>query len=277
MHVGQWEHSGIKFEGLSLAGIRTSIAIPEYSVCFDVAQGLPHSLGMKTFLITHGHLDHASGIPYIISQKAMNSHQAPRFFMPKSLVEPLTEIMKIWAKIEGHEYKYEFYGVGPGDEIEIKPNIIARPFQTVHRVDSQGYSLFRKTKKLRADLAHLSQKEIADLHRQGIDPNEISEDCIVSFTGDTQVEFLDLNPVLKKSKILMLEATYLDSQKSVASAKEWGHTHLDEIIPHLDSIESERVVLIHTSSRYSYKEAVALVAERIPEKHRGRVVLFPGR
>lgn len=277
MYIGEWEHGGLKFEGLSLAGIRTSIAVPDFSVTFDVAQGLPHSLGMKTFLITHGHLDHASGIPYIISQKAMNSHQAPRFFMPKSLVEPLTQIMKLWEKIEGHEYRYEFFGVEPGDEIEIKPNIVARPFRTVHRVESLGYSIFRRNKKLRADLRHLTQSDIADLRRKGIDPNEIVEDRLVSFTGDTQIEFLDISPEVKTSKILFLEATYLDNQKTVASAREWGHTHLNEIIPRLDSIESEKIVLIHTSSRYSYKEALALIASQVPPEHQDRVSLFPGR
>jgi ribonuclease Z len=50
--------------------------------------------------------------PYIISQKAMNSQEAPKFYMPKSLVEPLDRIMKIWQEIEEHEYKYEFIAVG---------------------------------------------------------------------------------------------------------------------------------------------------------------------
>lgn len=277
MQIGLWQHDNIQFEGLSLAGIRTSLAIPELSVCFDVAQGLPFSLGMKHFLMTHGHLDHAAGIPYIISQKAMNNHPAPNFYMPKTLVEPLTQIMRLWEKIEDHQYKFNFIGLEAGELIEIKPNIVARPFTTVHRVPSFGYSIFRKVKKLKSEYAGFNQHQIVDLRRQGMDPTDHFEERLASFTGDTQIEFLDLNPEVAASKILFLEATYLDDRKSVASAKEWGHTHLDEIIPRLDSIKSEKIVIIHTSSRYSFKEAEALIQKKIPIEHRDRVVLYPGR
>ena len=54
MRPAEWEYAGLNFEGLSLAGIRTSINLPQYSLGFDVAQGLPHSIDIHTFLITHG-------------------------------------------------------------------------------------------------------------------------------------------------------------------------------------------------------------------------------
>ena len=74
-----------------------------------------------------------------------------------------------------------------------------------------------------------------------------------------------------------MEATYLDSTRSIERAREWGHTHFDEIIPKLESIESERIVLIHSSSRYSLSEALQIIKKKVPEKEHDRIVIFPGR
>ncbi|QDK45958.1 MBL fold metallo-hydrolase [Bdellovibrio sp. ZAP7] len=272
-----WSYQKYKFHGLSLSGIRTAIAMPELSLSFDVAQGFPYLLNLKKFFISHGHLDHAAGIPYIISQKAMTSQNAAQFYMPGSLVEPMTNIMREWEKIEGHQYKFEFIPVKADDEIEINQQNYVKVFPTTHRIESFGYTLFETSKKLRADLQGKSQEDIVNLRRKGEDVNEIHHHPMVTFTGDTQIEFLGVRPWVKKSKILIMESTYLDDRKTIANAREWGHTHLDEIIPHLDEIESEQIVLIHISSRYSDAEALRLIKSRIPDKHHDRIVLFPGR
>lgn len=277
MQTTQWEHAALKFEGLSLAGVRTCVTLPQFSIAFDIAQGLPHAIGMNNFLITHGHMDHASGIPYIISQKAMHSHKVPRFFMPEYMLAPMKEIMNQWSKIEGHSYDYEFIGAKSGDEFEIKPNLFVRAFTTVHRVPSLGYSLYRKSHRLRSELDGLTSAEIADFRKQGNDPSEQKTELLVSFTGDTQIEFLDRSPEVRSSKILMMETTYLDLNKSVANAREWGHTHLEELISRLDTIYSEKIVLIHSSARYSIDEALHILKTRLPTKDQERVVLFLGR
>lgn len=272
-----WQWKDLKFWGLSLSGIRTCIAIPELSLCFDVAQGYPFSLHLKNYFITHGHLDHAAGIPYIISQKAMNSEKPGQFFMPESLISPLTEIMNLWEKIEKHQYQYNFIPVTKDWKFEINPQYFMRAFPTVHRIESFGYTLFHKNKKLKSEYQSKLPEELKLLKRQGLEIDQITETPMVSFTGDTQIEFLDLTPEVKKSKILIMESTYLDDRKSVEHAKLWGHTHLNEIIPRLKEIESEKIVLIHTSSRYSMKEAQSLLQERLPAAEKERVVLFPGR
>lgn len=277
MKTADWSYAGLNFNGLSLAGVRTSLALPQYSLAFDVGQGLPHAIGMHTFLITHGHMDHASGIPYIISQKAMHSHKTPRFYMPESMLDPMKEIMNQWSRIEGFQYDFEFIGAKPNQEFHHSPQIIIKTFPTVHRVPSQGYSIYKKHKKLRADLVGLPTEEITKIHERGEEVTEEHQQLMVSFTGDTQIEFLDHAPEVKKSKILMLETTYLDDRKTIASAKEWGHTHLDELIPRLDSIESEKIVLIHTSARYSMEEAELIVKKRLPSHELERVIIFPGR
>lgn len=274
---GVWEYANLSFQGFSLAGVRTSITLPPYSIAFDLAQGLPHAIRMNTFLITHGHMDHASGIPYVIAQKAMNSHKPPLFLMPESMVEPMREIMRQWSLIEGHQYDYIFQGVRPGDSIPLQSKIFIRPFKTLHRIPSVGYSVYRKSTRLRSDLVGLSSEEIAEVRKKGESPTEDKDDLLVSFTGDTQIEFLDLSPKVRESKILIMEATYLDERKSIESAKAWGHLHLKELIPRLSEIRSERIVLIHSSARYSIEEAREVLQKQLPESEHERVVLFPGR
>ncbi|WP_374033369.1 MBL fold metallo-hydrolase [Bdellovibrio bacteriovorus] len=272
-----WSYNKYKFHGMSLSGIRTAISMPELSLSFDVAQGYPFLINLKQFFISHGHLDHAAGIPYIISQKAMNSLPPGKFYMPGTLVEPLDKIMKLWEQIENHQYKYEFIPVKADDEIPLNPQAFIKVFPTTHRIESYGYTLFEVHKKLKKEYLGLKQDEIVDLRRQGLEVNETTHIPVVSFTGDTQIEFLDSRPWVRQSKILIMESTYLDDKKSVEHARTWGHTHIDEIIPRLKDIESEKIVIIHASSRYSDKEALRLLQEKIPAEYRDRVELFPGR
>lgn len=272
-----WSYGKNKFYGLSLSGIRTAISMPEHSLSFDVAQGYPFLLTLKRFFVTHGHLDHSAGIPYIISQKAMTSQEPGKFYMPPTLVEPMTQIMHLWEKIEDHRYQFEFIAMKPDDQVPLNNQTFMKAFPTVHRVESCGYTLFETHKKLKAEFAGLSEKEIQHKRHEGHSVNETFEVPLVSFTGDTQIEFLDSRPWIKKSKILIMEATYLDERKTVKQARDWGHTHLDEIIPRLKDIESERIVIIHISSRYSMTEAQRILKARIPAEFHDRVEIFPGR
>jgi ribonuclease Z len=273
----EWNYDGLKFAGTSLAGIRTSIAMPDHSLAFDVAQGAPFLFNLNHFFVTHGHMDHAAGIPYLISQKAMSSHKSPAFYMPESMIDPLTRIMKTWAEIEKYEYTRNFIAVKGGETFKLSNSYFVKPFKTVHRIDSFGYTLFHTKTKLKSELANLSQDELRQVRESGTEITRPIETPLVSFTGDTQIEFLQSEPWIQKSKILFLEATYLDSDKPIQSARDWGHTHLDEIIPILPQLECEKIVLIHSSARYPIEVARGILARKIPKEFQEKVVLFPGR
>ncbi|HVK62618.1 MAG TPA: hypothetical protein VM432_13755, partial [Bdellovibrionales bacterium] len=139
-----WKHDNIRLLGYSVAGISTSVAFPEAEVCFDVAQGLPYQIQFPNILITHGHMDHASGLPYLIAMKSMMSQALPQIYMPRSLIKPMTNIMKIWHEIDQHEYRFNFIPIEEDREYELKPPFFFKAFKTFHRVDSHGYTIFER-------------------------------------------------------------------------------------------------------------------------------------
>lgn len=270
-------HDDLRLVGYSIAGMSTSIAFPEADVLFDVAQGLPFQTAYNTILLTHAHMDHASGLPYLISQKSMQKRPKPMIYMPEAAVEPLSKIMKLWEEIDEFEYAYEFKVAKPGEQIPLKPGYFAKTFPTYHRIASQGYTVFRKRKKLKDEFAKLAKsdpQELARLRREGVTLETEVEENLVSFTGDTKIEFLQSDQA-RQSRLLVMEVTYWDGKKSVENAREWGHIHLEEFLHALPQIEAERIVLIHVSARYSTKDLREIIDARVPEHLKPKLVIFP--
>lgn len=271
----QYQFEEISLVGNTLAGQGTSLLCPELKVAFDVAFGLPYLLGARDFFVSHSHMDHAGGIPYLISQQNLMSLPKGRFFVPEAMREPMLGVIEAWQKMEGHTYSFELIGVKPGDWIGLKGGWGVRPFETTHRVASLGYTVFKTRKQLKPEFKDLERQQLLDLKSRGEDLEMHWEEPYLSFTGDTQIEFLDSADWVKKSKLLVMEVTYIDEKRSVASAREWGHIHLDELIPRLKDLECERVLLIHLSARYRTEEVRKKLERVLPPEWQGRVDVFP--
>ena len=85
-----------------------------------------------------------------------------------------------------------------------------------------------------------------------------------AFSGDSLIEFVTKNPEVMHAKTLLLESTYIDEKRPVSRAREWGHTHLDEIIELLPDLHCDRIILTHFSRRYRK----AQIEERLKNKLR---------
>lgn len=271
----RWSHEDWNFTGYSLAGITTSIFCRNASVCFDVGQGLPFQNAAKHVLITHAHMDHASGIPYLLSQKNMNGQKETNLFVPESFVSPIEQILKLWQSVDGHEYGYNLRAARVGELYDLDKLYAVKPFATPHRVASQGYLLYQKKKRLKAELRAAGEEAILRARAQGVDPNESFLAPMVAFTGDSKIEFIDADPDVAAAKILFVEVTFWDDAKPVAHARKWGHLHLDELLAILPRLKNERIVLIHASVRYPTAVLLEILARRLPAAERERVVLFP--
>jgi ribonuclease Z len=270
-----WAFEDWNFTGYSLAGITTSIFCRNAGVLFDVGQGLPFQNSAKHILITHAHMDHASGIPYLLSQKNMCGQKETNLFVPESFAEPITEILKIWRRVDGHEYDFKLTPAKIGQLYDLDKLYSVKPFATPHRVPSQGYLLYQKKKRLRAELQGASQEKILEFRAKGEDPNENFLEPAVAFTGDTKKEFIESNPDVARAKILFVEVTFWDEAKTVEHARHWGHMHFDELLELLPRLKNERVVLIHASVRYTTARLREILSARLPAHERERVVLFP--
>jgi ribonuclease Z len=219
-------------------------------------------------------MDHASGLPYLISQKAMTGQVPPTVYMPESLVRPMRDIMRIWESIDHHTYQYQFKAAREEEEIPLGAPYFAKTFKTFHRVPSVGYTVFERRKHLKAEFKNLEPVELGRLRRAGQDLDEFVSEPILSFTGDTTIEFLESEQV-RKSRVLALEVTYWDEKKSITNAREWGHIHLDELLPRLESIKSEKILLMHASARYTTTRLKEIIEARVPEHFKGRIEIFP--
>lgn len=266
----------VHMKGISVAGINTHLSVPELKIGFDVGYSHPSILSHKKYFITHSHMDHAAGIPYIISNKALNKQTDAKFYMPSNMPGPMDRIMREWSGLEGHDYTWNFEEMKPEETVSLSAQWAVRAFTTFHRVQSQGYLLSQTKSKLKPEYLSLSGPEIRDLKQAGEEIEELSEIPFLAITGDTKVEVLKENPILLRVKYLVIETTYATSVKTVESCREWGHIHFDELIPFLKEFEGENIILKHFSRRHNFKEILQVLDEKVQEPGlRKKILVLP--
>ena len=141
-----------------------------------------------------------------------------------------------------------------------------KAIRSVHRVPSNGYVILEKAVKLKAEFLDLPGTEIARLKQERDDLFYESETPMVTFSGDTQIEFVLENEIVRRSKVLFLECTYISDDRPVERAREWGHIHLDEIVANAEAFrETEKLYLIHFSPRYRPDDIRAALKAKLPE------------
>jgi ribonuclease Z len=197
--------------------------------------------------------------------------------MPEELVPPMNEIIKLWGKIEGHQYNYEFIGLKKNDKVQLNDSYFIKAFKSTHRVPSLGYTLFEKKKKLKVEYKNKNKNELIQLKKNNIIIEDLEENPIFSFTGDTTTDVFQECDWLLKSKVLFIEVTYLDERKSIEHARKWGHIHIDELLPIINNSNCEKIIFIHASSRYSLRDLSNIFNNKIPDELKHKIEMFLGR
>lgn len=266
------ELAGISVEGLSVGGIETCIRLPEMKLAFDIGRCPREAVPTETLLFTHAHMDHMGGVATHAATRALQHMRPPTYVVPRENATAFEELFEVWRRLDRSDLPCRVVPLEPGEEHELRPGLVARPFRSVHRAPCQGYTLWRRKTKLRAKYRGKPDEEIRRLRvDEGVEVTETVETPEVVFTGDTRIEVLEREEVVRRSRLLIHEVTFLDDRVSVEKCREQGHTHLDEIIERAELFENEALLFTHFSSRYSAPEVVEILDRRLPPDLRGRV------
>ncbi len=259
--------------GYSVAGEETVVAVPQLDVCFDLGKAPDQIIPINHILLTHGHMDHAAGIAYYLSQRNFCGISTGTILAPKNLLPPMKEIINAWSRLDGNKIPANIVGVKPGDEYRIKPNLFTRVFPTKHSRGSVGYTVIEKRKKLKTEYKGLTGPQIVELKKQGIEIDYPLELPIVTYLGDTQfVDFSQLK-YIAESKILIAECTFYEGEHS-GRAEAGRHMHIDEFATLLDKMNNEHIIITHITQRTPMREIRKILKDALPKDKYDKITLL---
>lgn len=280
---------GYRIYPWSISGLETCVVVKaehdkKLAVAFDLGYTTRPSIRCQHVFISHGHMDHVSGLFQHATKRNLYNLPPAVYYVPPDLVETLHKIGELLYTLSSTPdilRHLDIRPIQPGDRVLISPDYEVRPFDTIHRVRSQGYLVYRRYKRLKPLFQHVEVKNVQQIVKEmGGEESvyDVSWFPELAYTGDTTFEvFLNDCPVdLLKVRVLILEATYLESVTPglVHKARERGHTHVAEIIEHAHLFSDiEKLVLIHMSDKYSSLFAREAIAYQMSPALRKKVVL----
>jgi ribonuclease Z len=264
------ELAGIPVEAVSVGGLETCIQLPSFKLALDIGRCPPSALRQKLVLLTHGHMDHAAGLPYHAHMRALRGQGRPTYVVPHQTLPALEGLFEAFHTLTDTESPCTFVPLGPGEQ-HVFGRTIVRPFKSFHRVPSQGYSIWSRRSKLKAAYQDLPGADLGRLRREGVDISDEVEVAEVAFSGDSLIDIVDHEEVVRTARLLILEVTFLDEKVGVKKARAQGHVHLDELIARADRLQNEAILLTHFSARYGPREIKDILAARLPPGLRERV------
>ena len=264
----------MKLEGLSVAGVETCIEVPSLRLVLDMGRCTRSSIQYPLVLVSHGHLDHMGAVAQHAARRAMMHMGESTYVVPAAVARDVEELFNAAGRLDGQVIPRRVVPLEPGESFALGKHRWVRPFQTYHRVPSQGYTVWERRHRLRDEFHGLPGARLGELRKSGVQLEDAREIPLLSFTGDTRVDVLERTPELQLTETLVMETTFLDERVDVESARSTGHIHLDEVLQRADLLPRSEVVMSHFSARYTNEEVRRIVATRLPDELRGSVKLF---
>lgn len=255
-------------EGYSKAIYSTWFYYKPDHLLFDAGEGVATSLenrvfGIQRVFLSHGHLDHISGIPTILNIRmaGLGDKTKPlEIFYPKD--DRYVELLRdhLTRTMYGVSYELEWKPLLPGDQLPLTGTgchgRYIEVFQTSHSAGRMtlGYNILERRRRLKKEYQGLQGLEIRELiQKEG--RNQLEEEYskkLFSYVGDT----VPIDPkMVSDTDFLLHEATFALEE----DRKEYVHSSIGEAIRVASESHARALLLYHFSSRYDS----SLIFERI--------------
>jgi ribonuclease Z len=279
--LAEFRHDDLRLLGTTLAGEQTCIIAPELNLAFDIGQTDREALGVDHIFLSHGHMDHAAGVAYYFSQRMFIDNRPGHLYAPAALINPIRDLLRVWAAIDGNEPPAHLHAAIPGVDIPLRKDLIVRPFEVNHpcrrrdrgTISALGYTAIEVRQKLIPEYQGLTGPQLVELKKQGVTITQRLEIPVVAYCGDTAAgEFFALEHV-RRAKVLLLECTFVEPDHK-DRARAGYHLHISDLRQILPRLENERIVLIHLSRRTALSDARKALAHELGEEAASRVSFF---
>ncbi|KAJ3669541.1 hypothetical protein LUZ60_011491 [Juncus effusus] len=263
---------GYPIEGISIGGQETCVIFPTLKLAFDIGRCPQRAISQDFLFISHGHMDHIGGLPMYVATRGLYSMKPPTIFVPNSLKQHVERLFEVHRDMDQSELKHNLIGLNIGEEYQIRKDLKVKAFKTYHVIPSQGYLIYTVKQKLKQEFIGLSGEEIKELKLSGVEITNTTNTPEIAFTGDTMSDFIldPNNSDVLKSRILVMESTFVDDAMSIEHAREYGHMHLFEITSLAERFLNKAILLIHFSARYHVEEIEEAIS-KMPSSFTGRV------
>lgn len=266
----RYDIKDISLIGKSDAGIETIISIPQWNISFDTGRAPSFAIHLDYLALSHWHLDHSGGLLHYLGLRCLNNLKPLIIFIPPQTFKMATEFL---MKVQEISQSQLFYELVPLKEASpLNPRLLIEPLSSTHCIESQGYLVSEKKRKLKKKYLKATSKEIINQKNEG---HQIDEEIHVpklSFSGDTTGAFLQTPAV--KAEVFIMECSFFGEDEDKEKIQTYGHTHIHDWKKHADLIESPHPVMIHTSQRYSIEEIEKSCKKNLPKSLLDRLIIF---
>jgi ribonuclease Z len=266
------EAAGIPIEGVSIAGHESFYKLPGFRTLLEAGRAPEDILGFPTVCVSHGHLDHITGLAHYASRRRLARLPTARVFVPSEARALVEQWVEACQKLEHIDYEIEVVAAAPGDRILLRNDLELTVLPGRHRVPTVGYLFSEVKHKLKDEFLDRSGQDIAALRGRGVEVTRREEIPLLAYPGDCGHEIFEACPEIFRARVLLLECSFvLPEDKD--RAREYAHIHLDDILERAHLFENERVVLTHFSQRYRPEE-IRQALRAIPAPLSARVIPF---
>lgn len=259
-----------KILGRSVAGVETVITIPQWNITFDTGRAPDFAVTQDFLVLSHWHLDHAGGLAYYLGLRRLNSLKPPTILVPEDKYDATENYLQGLKGVS--DTTIEYHLMKAEEPVSIRKDLMVQAIPAFHGATTVGY-LVRQTKnRLKSEFKEKSKEEIIKARKAGLEVAESKTESLLAYSGDTTAQFFEGEG--SKARYLLMECSFIGDDVDYDKIEQYGHAHISDWRKYAEQIQSEMVIMIHTSQRHSKNEIEAACRKELPKTLQDRLVIF---